>query len=269
MSGRRANAIVSAGAICAMVVGGHVAHAQALVEIADVCVCNFYIPGVGNRSKVFVGFEYPHRLPEDLLALVVYNEHGIVKVLNQQPLNSQNWNGFLRHEVGFGLPPLTWYMAFGPTPFASGAYAVAAIDRLGNVVIRGDTLTDRSATFIPQINGIDYQKFSPAHGATDVTLTPTLTWDIVPEAGYHYATRVYEGLYPACQESNTCDNVLFDNIFDNGSGMDKQELTVPPGVLAPNTTYTWYVEACDAGTASEINNCAHLLPFAFTTGDGF
>ncbi|RLD68230.1 MAG: hypothetical protein DRI98_12050 [Bacteroidetes bacterium] len=90
---------------------------------------------------------------------------------------------------------------------------------------------------------------------TDDT-SPTLTWDPVPNAN-HYRVRIF----------NTYDN---SQIW-KGHYAAETSYTVPPGVLLPNTGYTYQIEARESNSPLDVDNRSQAplsrSDFSFWTGE--
>ena len=229
----------------------------ALVAIEEACVCNFYVADQDqNLGKFYVQFSYPHRIPRDIEFITVLGPSGFVFSFDQRLFTIFNLNGYIPSVVQPGWPFLTRYMGFQENPLESGDYLVVVVDRLGNLETRFRHFEDGSASFIPRVNSVDHDEFLPLDGQFGVSLTTTVSWGIVEAADYYYVLRINSG----------ARSVFMDNIFLDKTGLNKSSLTVPEGVLEPFTTYNWNIEICDSDDLGQINNCALLPSFVFTTG---
>ncbi|TAK05409.1 DUF11 domain-containing protein, partial [Patescibacteria group bacterium] len=96
---------------------------------------------------------------------------------------------------------------------------------------------------------------SPADGATNVLLTPTLTASDFsdPDAGDTHASSRWE--------VSTTANSFANPVFASTSSINLTSITIPSGTLVNNTTYHWHVKYVDAGGA----NSAFSTTTSFTT----
>ncbi len=102
----------------------------------------------------------------------------------------------------------------------------------------------------PQLQG-------PRNGATGQSLTPTLSWNPVPEANrYWVLVATSPDVFPTDLQATTCRGCLAAGYTDSttytwGDPFPKgvsQGSTNPPGALAPATTYYWKVQGFPSGS---------------------
>ncbi len=137
----------------------------------------------------------------------------------------------------------------------AGNYVFTVTDASGNASSFTDTLTVSPVEPVVQasiqIDGL------PASAAPTVSTTPTVTWAASTSPNVsHYRVRIYQ---------NDAATVVWNGIVGD------QTCTVPPGVLAPNGTYRFRLEARDGHQNLEMDNWARTPAnaedyFVFYTG---
>ncbi|THB77578.1 MAG: hypothetical protein D3926_15200, partial [Desulfobacteraceae bacterium] len=136
-------------------------------------------------------------------------------------------------------------------PAVTGDYIITVTDPEMNTAQATDTVTIDSAFGIP-----DETSFTPVSGTTVSDTTPTFSWDPVTNAK-HYRVRIF----------NTSGGTVWRGVI----GSFTTTYTVPPGVLAPHTTYKYRVDARDSHFNFDIDNYSkgphyNSLNLSFTTG---
>jgi len=230
--------------------------AEPLVEIKHFSVCRFYFRQVdANVSKVYVEFTRPERIPSAIRSITVEGPDGFTVTLNQAPFTLLNWNGYNHVPDGSGTSAQGFYVGFSQQPMADGVYTLTVVDTAGNVLRRSRTFHDDSGAFIANVDAIDVSQFVPVDGARRVSRTPVISWDIAEGAGLYYVLRIWRN----------GDLVLLDNVFENGTGLDKDSFAVPSGVLDRGAHYNWAVEVCDSDVFEDIDHCGLLPMLDFRT----
>jgi streptogramin lyase len=116
---------------------------------------------------------------------------------------------------------------------------------------------------IPPVDGIGSllvapTGLSPASGATSQPLTPTLTWNTVPDAAsFRIMLAQDASALPTDPTDGNCDRCLVNKIVHGAQGTS---YTPPDGLLTDGTTYYWQVHARSAD-----NFGAWTAPSSLTT----
>ena len=215
---------LSAAAAAVLLWGGRPgsALAEPLVAITHFVVCRFLVPESGlNPGKVYVGLTPPAGVPLAVRSVTVHGPDGFAFSFNQAPFGPLNLNGFHHIAAGPDVAPEAYYMGFTWRPLPDGLYTVTVEDVAGHVVSQSRTFRDGSAAFIPKIGAIDYSRFASADGWLQAPSSPTISWGIAEDADLYYLLRVWKGLRL----------VFRDDIFGNGTGLNKSAAAIPSGVL--------------------------------------
>jgi hypothetical protein len=149
------------------------------------------------------------------------------------PLRRATTDAIGGYQFNLVSPGTYWVKAYGPTPefitWIAYSTTVAAI---------------------PVTQSLDLPKvialLAPPNGTTGTGLTPTLSWNGIPEATSY-----------SVQLNETAGWVLI-GVFPAGGATS---FTVPNGLLTPGTNYTWQVEAYGSGH----NVGTTMNSFTFTT----
>lgn len=250
-----------AASVCllfACLLGAERAGADPLVTIRGFIVTRFYVAGLDHDlGKVYVTFQQPADVPGAVRSLTVEGPDGFALVFNQARLTLANLNGYQRVPDVPGQPGEVYYMAFTEQPMPDGLYTVTLVDRSGHTTSASREFQDDADTFIEAVQSIDASAFRPFNHQRHVSLTPTLSWDIVDEETLYYSVWVRQG-----------HRLVFkDNIFAWGSEPNKRSVTLPHGILRRGTRYNWNVEICDGNVLDEVNSCAWLPRRYFRTED--
>ena len=145
----------------------------------------------------------------------------------------------------------------GATPLDdyAGDWTITVTDPVGNTASTVDTLV------VAPLPVPDEASFQPADGSTLADTTPTFTW--APPSGI-YADNV------RLQRVRIYTDDLSRTVWRGYVGTETT-YTVPPGVLAPGTTYRYRMDAYDDHSGFEKDNQSiapadRLNAFRFTTG---
>ncbi len=127
-----------------------------------------------------------------------------------------------------GATTATYYKLIGPlASYESGTFTFTVTDPGGVKATLTDTLTVDPSFPVPNVNS-----FSPQANTVVSNTTPTMTWSPVAGA-QNYQVRIY-----------TADG---SKTVWTGSSGHQTSYTVPPDILAPNTTYRYRIAARKVG----------------------
>jgi len=136
-----------------------------------------------------------------------------------------------------------YYMRNFPNPLSNGTYTFSVTDSAGRIVTATKDFTSAS---VPRV---DYTTMVPADNTYVNTTTPLLSWGSVP-GGYYYRVFIWDW--------NGNESPVYASPY-----IQDTSITIPSGVLFPNTPYNWRVDVFDAPYGS---NRSRSNALRFSTG---
>ena len=168
--------------------------------------------------------------PADIVELKVTGPGGFQYIFTEDNLNTSEQLG-------------QYFMVNFPDPLSNGTYAFSLTDSAGRTITATKDFTYAS---VPRV---DYNTMVPADNTYVNTTTPALSWDSVG-SGYYYVVYVWDW-------NGTAAPVYASNYIQDTS------ITIPSGVLFPNTPYRWRVDVTDEPFGSNRSRSKNLQ---FSTG---
>ncbi|HPC33171.1 MAG TPA: carboxypeptidase-like regulatory domain-containing protein, partial [Syntrophales bacterium] len=184
--------------------------------------------------------------PEDL-AVTVTGPNGARFTLT--PMTTTFFDG--------GKQTFGWYY-MGTSSFPDGDYTFEAVDSLGRKAVVTRNFTFNGALPLIDPAGLTPTSAQPYTG----TVTPTFTWNLpgTLPANYRIHVRVLDAF-------NSANGTGGATIMYQSANLPPTttSLTVPAGILQPETWYSWSVQIIDGD--DRVTNMARTFGYAFYTGN--
>jgi hypothetical protein len=183
-----------------------------------------------SRHSIGIGAKILGPSPADIREVTVSQDGG------------EYYYKFIEDDVGYDFMSGMYYWHGDQVP-PNGTYTFSVEDKKGRTATASKSFTFNALPIVD--TGI-----TPADSAYVNTTTPSFSWSSVGE-GYYYRIMImhWNGtiVYFSSRSTDTA-------------------VTVPPGVLLPNTSYKWRIEVHDGPTGGVVNNRSRTNLMGFSTG---